>query len=610
MYDDTKPLVDNDKKTGLIGKFCKLIGSLLILLIVLVLASSIFIRFYLTDARLKELILPPTEAALGRSVAVGSIDVGLFSGITINNLIIKEADKSSDFLAMNRFVLHYDLFPLLQKKLVISEVVVDQPSCRITRDQTGHFNFESLAILADKPAPAKEPASTPTSPTSLPLALTVDRITINKAHISVHDAMQELPEIDATATADITVAMGANLADLKFKGDFDFTADISHGQIKPKLQGKGSFDNRRATCKLLIDIDQQHLNIVAKAKNLLAKPLPPLQLDISSDKLNIDQLLALAEKLPPTSNPQKTGAKQTTKKDTPIAAALPPGLDLTGSIKVDEILYQKLTVDDLALAYTLKNGVADVSNLSFKTAGGKFVGKTQIDLTKSNPAYHGTLDIAALQIQELLASLVSPQANILSGGMAAGLKFSGTGLSADLLKKHLNLDATYGMQGAKISETPISTTLANVLKLEQLRNLTLNNVDGNLHLRKGQLQLRSLLKGAGIKVQTDGNVDINDGKLDLPLSFEFSGAVAKQLQEKASFLKYLADKNGATTLNLKLTGTTNSPRAILNQAAVEKQIKEKALKEIGKQLLGNQSGGGEKKPAEQAQKLFKGFFGN
>ncbi|MDH4320471.1 MAG: AsmA family protein [Desulfobulbaceae bacterium] len=625
MYDHSKPLVDDDSEPTLIGKLAKVVGGILLLVAVVLVGLSLFIRFYLTEERMKALIIPAAETALGRTVTLGAIDVGLFSGITVTDLVVKEADNTTNFLSMGRFVLHYDLLPLLAKKLVISEVTIDRPDCRVTRDINGRFNYESLALLAKKP-------DTPEEKTALPFALVVDRVTLSNAHIIVSDARKELPEIDATASANVGVEIGASLAELKYQGDFDFVSDIVYGEAKPHVTGKGTFDNSKAGCTLTIDIDQQRLTIVAALPNLAVKPLPALVLDVSGDKLNIDRLLAIpdklpkpaaaasAEKSPASAPPAGKPAKPAEKR--PIAASLPPGLDLSGSFKANQAQYSKLTMHNVMLRYGIKDGVASVSDLSFKLAGGTFAGKARVDLTQVIPPYSGNFKITGLQLQELLANLVSPQANILSGSMSADLNYSGAGLAGDVLKKNLNLEATYGMRGAQLAETPISNILATVLRMEVLRTLKLDDIDGNLHLKNGQLGLRSQFAAAGIRVQTDGTVGILDGRLNLPLKLEFSGFMADQLRQKASFLKYLSDKDGVTALNLRLGGTTASPKATLDKAAVEQQIKkqveekikEKAMEEIGKRLGAPPAQSPEQngKPAapEPVQQIIKGLFGN
>jgi len=125
-------------------KFVKFIGVLAALSVILVVGLNIFVKSYLTDARIKTLVVPPVEKALGRRVTIGSIKVSLFSGITINNFAVKEQDGKTDFIHAKAFKIRYDLMPLLRKKLRVSEILLDSPNIKLIRDRDGHFNFSSL----------------------------------------------------------------------------------------------------------------------------------------------------------------------------------------------------------------------------------------------------------------------------------------------------------------------------------------------------------------------------------------------------------------------------------------------------------------------------------
>ena len=143
------------------GKLVKGIGIAFLLLVGLIAGLAVFVNYYLTDEKVKELVIPQAEAALGRDVSIGDISIGLFSGITIKDFLIKETDGSTDFVNTRAFVLSYDLLPLLQKKLVISEIRLDEPTVRVSRDKKGQFNYASLAILSagtekKKSAPPKK----------------------------------------------------------------------------------------------------------------------------------------------------------------------------------------------------------------------------------------------------------------------------------------------------------------------------------------------------------------------------------------------------------------------------------------------------------------------
>jgi uncharacterized protein involved in outer membrane biogenesis len=56
---------------------------------------------------------------------------------------------NNNFVSTKAFVLSYELLPLLQKKLIISEIRFDEPAVQILRDKNGQFNFSTLAFLSD-----------------------------------------------------------------------------------------------------------------------------------------------------------------------------------------------------------------------------------------------------------------------------------------------------------------------------------------------------------------------------------------------------------------------------------------------------------------------------
>ena len=166
------------------GKLGKVLGIVVLLVVVSFTGLIAFVHYYLTEERIKTLIIPQAEAALGRDVAIGDIKIGLLSGITINDFLIKEADKKNNFVSTKAFVLSYELLPLLQKKLIISEIRFDQPSVQILRDKNGQFNFSTLTLLSDD-AEQKKPKKTKSASAALPLALTINQIRFNKAQIKM-----------------------------------------------------------------------------------------------------------------------------------------------------------------------------------------------------------------------------------------------------------------------------------------------------------------------------------------------------------------------------------------------------------------------------------------
>ena len=225
------------------GKIGKVIGIIVLLVVGVIAGLTAFVHYYLTEERVKGLVIQQAETALDRQVAIGDIKIGLFSGITIKDFSIKEADGKDNFVSTRAFVLNYELLPLLKKKLIISEIRFDEPAVQILRAKNGKFNFSSLAILNEKTPQKTTEKSTPAS-AGLPLALTINQIRLNDARIKIRDQLDKIPAVDATANTRLNVKIGRTLEDLQYKGSFDFAAAASYGSAKTDLNGKGTIQSR------------------------------------------------------------------------------------------------------------------------------------------------------------------------------------------------------------------------------------------------------------------------------------------------------------------------------------------------------------------------------
>lgn len=115
-------------------------GALALLAVALV----ILVRVVVTPERIKAVLLPRVEQALGRQVSLGDIEVSLLSGIVLHDLTVREKQGTEPFVAAERVVLRYQLWPLLSRRVVVDEVRLDSPSIRVERYRDGTFNFSDL----------------------------------------------------------------------------------------------------------------------------------------------------------------------------------------------------------------------------------------------------------------------------------------------------------------------------------------------------------------------------------------------------------------------------------------------------------------------------------
>ncbi len=140
----------------------KIVGIIVAILIVLVVGLGIFARVIITPQRIKAAVVPVAEKALHRKVALGDINIGL-TGIKLKNLTIDEQDGKTPFVSADDLVLRYKLWPLLKKKIVISEVRLDHPVIHVIRKADGQFNFSDL-IAAKSGSNGGKSTAAPSAP--------------------------------------------------------------------------------------------------------------------------------------------------------------------------------------------------------------------------------------------------------------------------------------------------------------------------------------------------------------------------------------------------------------------------------------------------------------
>ena len=589
------------------GKLLKIVGGLLVLVVLVVVGLNIFIKSYLTNERVKTMVIPPAEKALGRTVTIGEIEVSLFSGITINNFAIKEKDGKTNFVHSRAFKISYDLMPLLHKKLEVNEIILDSPSIRVVRNKAGKFNFNSLPKGAAKSESGD--ATGKSAAAALPIALSVNRIRIAKAKISFRDAKKEIPDTDISADLTLKVHLGRDfdLTKLDFQGHLKAQVDALYGKIKPQAKIKADFDAQQISYTVDTIIGPENAVLQGKVDNYMAKP--DILLDINSKNLNLDYLAALGAAIPPNGKKVKTEAKinKPGKSRTAIADSLPAGLHAHGTIKIDKALYKKLIINNFILPYELKDGVLTIQGMAAKTAGGQVKSNMRLDLRKPDPAYKGDLQMEAVRIETLGSGLGQNIANMINGQLKTNIDFDGIGFEPDKIKKTLNSKASYALLDGRIGKSQMTEKIASIVGLPELKTIAFKDLSGNVKVKKGKIVLSSVLHNDDFSVSTtEGAVDMS-GKMNMPVLIRISAAMAKRMKG-GGVSKFLADEQGNINLHIKVRGPYDHPQVSLDEKSVKKQaqkaVKKRAIQEIEKAL--NKNGSDKNAPAVQ---LLKGLFG-
>lgn len=212
------------------------------ILVVLIGATGTVLWILYPPEKIKELVLPQVEKALGRSVQVQKVQLSLFpflgmkfKGLEISNTG-REGFSSKPFVSLDEFLLKINLLSLLQKKLDIDRIVLRGPRIRIEVDKNGKYNFDDLAVLAkdttQKPGAAKPKAA------GLPVPLTLRQFIIENGAVFYDDGKSGMKVTLGAINEQIDVSIDRQLQNITTTGDLKIT-DISYlsKEVKKPLTG-------------------------------------------------------------------------------------------------------------------------------------------------------------------------------------------------------------------------------------------------------------------------------------------------------------------------------------------------------------------------------------
>lgn len=588
------------------AKFFKFIIVLGAFLAVILVGASLLLRAYLTDGRIRAMIIPPAEKILGRTVEIGHINVSLFSGIQLYDFVIKEENGQDNFISSSHFVFTYELLPLLQKKVVIRDIRLEDPSIRVVRDWRGVFNFSSLALLNKRAEPALEQGAPEKEKgqSELPFSVEVKNFSLENGTVHVQDALEELPTTDVVANADIALKMGKSFADLSYQGDLRFVVDTVYKGLQVQEAGKINFDENKLGFTVDLTLDEQSLQISGTVAQFMdTSRLPPVEINVSGEKVNIDKLLASLAVLS-----EKDAAKSTKPKPVPVQVKksgplVPPDLTVKGKVQIVQAFYHKMEMSEFLLDYTLKDGVFTIRDLKGKTMNGEMRGEAVVRLQEV-PTYEGKLGMHALQLADLQKTFAAASPAQVLGVVSGAMTFNGRGISPEQIKKEISGLGEFSLQDARITSADFSKSLASLLDLPELNDLDLQGMKGTFTIKKGVAHIRSTAQNPSFGAEVDGSVSL-DGHLNLPVSLSLSPRLSARLESRVKAARYMEKQGDSILVYLTVQGMANSPKIGLDKSQAQRQAAESLIDEV----LGEDASPEEKATGEAVKGLLNNLFG-
>ena len=590
------------------------------LVAVLMIAAGIALKFYFNEARLRSLLLPPVRAALGREVDISSISIDLFRGIKIGGFTVKETDGKADFIKVKELGLSYSLLPLLEKRLEIGRVWLENPTVNVWRNRDGSFNFSDLKMLRPEPGNITGDNQTkvaiPDNPAAkaLPLALVVQRCDITGASVTFVDKLKELPNVNLTADLNTKLDLG-NLKpeSIKVAGKLEFKLQTEYKSLTPGAVGTIEFDRRKIVYKVDIKQKNEACTLSGSLSDYLAA-IPKLVLNIDSQRLDLAYLAGLGQQLSATGPAaEKPVSAKAGKPGSAVRAASPssPQLKARGKIDIKQALYENYRVDNFFLHYDFDGVNLVISELAGKLADGLFAGAAVIKSLLKQPEFKGNFSLSELNLASLMTMAKPELKDSLSGTGAGEFVFSGRSGPGNTLQQSLSLDGKFSLRQAGMRKLPLTVALSQILSMPELADLQVDEFAGNLRIKKGQLKLNSSWHGDQLSGSAIGDIGL-DGGLKLPVDLILSQNLSAKLAQRYAWVRETFNDKGEAEVSIYLNGTLSQPQLRLNNTKVtqrlQKKLEDKLLQKLGERLSDGESESAGETSTDKPEDILRNFL--
>ncbi|MDG5767608.1 AsmA-like C-terminal region-containing protein [Balneolales bacterium ANBcel1] len=236
-------------------KLALALGILLLVLIVLIGGLSL----YLTDDRLRSMILPEVQELTGRDVQIERISYSLFRTFPRFGLIIEGVDVpdpvEDTFFRVDQLLVSVDLIPLIRSEIRVNRLEIDRPEFTYIVYEDGSTNIDPF--LAEEPADIPDDPAEPGEIMDLDLS----EIVITGAAFGMIDH----------STGTTAMLSGLDIqSSLRFTDVLESTMDITLESLDVSFEGQQLVSGLgfHLTQTSILDLENEILNLLDGRLNL------------------------------------------------------------------------------------------------------------------------------------------------------------------------------------------------------------------------------------------------------------------------------------------------------------------------------------------------------
>ncbi len=285
------------------------------------------------------------------------------------------------------------------------------------------------------------------------------------------------------------------------------------------------------------------------------------------------------------------------------AVAIPRNIDFEFNSSIKQILYDNLNLQNAKGLLTVRDGVLDMSDLSFNMLGGQIVMNGKYDTRiPENPSFEYKLNVQKVSIPQAYSSFstvqaFAPMAKLMNGDFSTNFSINGK-LKEDMTPVYESLNGSGLIQIAEafMKESKLVSGISGFMKSDmESSQLSLKDVIMKASVENGRAYVSPFdVHLAGQKATISGSIGA-DGTLDYSVNTEVdAGAVGQQVNLLLATLQgnQSAAPSSKIKLHFNVAGTYDSPKINLagtssedgTTTTVKEQVKQEVKKEVQQQV--------------------------
>ncbi len=278
----------------------KLAWLVLAVLVVGIVGTFLYVRSAYPPERLRALLEPRVEEALGRPVSIGGASWSVMPLAVRLDDVRVHTDANETATLFELQALRFDLrwLPLLRREIAVRSLVLESPRVLLERSAEGRWNYEADA----ERAPAAEGRGAQTAAT--PVALRIESLRLQNGSLQLRDAVQDV-QLVVPLEAELLLQTDRALRDVQLRGWIQSDA-LSGGEegrlsavrdvrvrFEPRLRADVA-DSTATVEGLRVEIEGLVLELEGRAA--LQNGAPVVHLRTRSEEFELAEILSLIPK--------------------------------------------------------------------------------------------------------------------------------------------------------------------------------------------------------------------------------------------------------------------------------------------------------------------------